>query len=267
MTRMRPALRTVLAVTLLTGALVAPLDAELRYTMKIESQKSTEPLTTPPSPLMAMLGGMVAGTMAPAGGLEITVTMGERGSRVEYDKAYTIVPAGGVTLVRPDGSMLVIDPAAKTFWKIAKPDLSAIKPEVTVTRTGQRAMMAGVDSERVTIAITVPLPVPPGTQLPPGIPPRFQVNGEAWIADKYKDYARMSAGLSGMMALGLEKLAGEGLPMKSVIRGEMFGDQQIESTITSIAEVAVPAGTFDVPADYKEVAAPTTMPGMPQMPR
>lgn len=241
-------------------ALTAPLGAELRYTMKIESQKNTEPVTTASNPLMAMIAGLLSSTLAPAGGLEITVTMGEQGSRVEYDKAYLVVPAGGVTLVRPDGSMVVLDPASKTYWRMARPDLSMVKPEVSVTRTGQKSTFAGVEAERATLAIKVPLPLPAGSQVPPGLPTEFVVNGEAWIADQYKNYAKMSAGLAGLISLGLEKLASEGLPMKSVLRGEMFGDQQIESVITSIGEVTLPPGSYEIPAGFTEVPAPTGLP-------
>jgi hypothetical protein len=243
-------------------ALTAPVGAELRYTMKIESQKNTEPLTTPPNPLMAMLGGLLASTMAPAGGLEITVTIGEQGSRVEYNKAYLVVPAGGITLVRADGSMVVLDPASKTYWRMSRPDLSMVKPEVSMTRTGQKATFAGVEAERATVAIKVPLPLPAGSQVPPGLPTEVVINGEAWIADQYKNYAKMSAGLAGLISLGLEKFAGEGLPMKSILRGEMFGDQQIESLITSIGEVTVPPGSYDIPAGFTEVPAPSGLPGL-----
>jgi hypothetical protein len=260
------ALRRTAAFLVAVAVSTAPLAADLRYTMRVESRQSTEPPATPASPLMAMLGGMVASTMAPPGGLEITIIVGEQGSRVEYSQAYTVVPAGGVTLVRPDGSIVVIDPTAKTYWRLNKPDLSGIKADVTVTRTGQRSTMAGVPTERATLDIRVPLPVPAGTQLPPGIPTELRVSGEAWIADQYKQYSRMSVGLAGALSFGLEKIAAEGLPMKSVMRGEMFGDQQIESSITAIGELTAPPGTFDIPAGFTEVKPPSGMPGLPGMP-
>ena len=173
-------------------------------------------------------------------------------------------PAGGVTLVRPDGSILVIAPATKTYWRLAKPDLSMIKADVRLTRTGERATIAGVTAERAMLDVKVPFPVPPGTQLPPGIPTSLLLNGEAWLSDQYKDYAKMTTGLAGIMSLGLERLSAEGLPMKSVLRGEMFGDQQIASTITSIGEVSVPAAAYEIPAGFAEVTPPTTLPGLPK---
>jgi hypothetical protein len=254
--------RRSLALAFLAFLVAVPARAELRYTMKIESQKNTQPTTTPPNPLMAMIGGIVATTLAPAGGLEITVTMGDRGSRVEYNQAYTVVPAGGITLVRPDGAIVVIDPATKTYWRMAKPDLSMVKADVTIARTGERSTVLGVAAERATFDVKVPLPVPAGTQLPPGIPSSLLVNGEVWVADQYKEYAKMTAGLAGIMSLGLERLSSEGLPMKSVLRGEMFGDQQIASTITSIGEVSVPATAYEVPAGFMEVQPPTSLPGL-----
>jgi hypothetical protein len=253
-------LLVVLAVFLgLTGA---PARAQLRYTLKIESQKSSEPPVAPAHPLLAILGGMIASTLAPVGGLEIVITTGERGSRVEYSQAYTVVPAGGIALLRPDGSITVIDPSAKTYWRMAKPDLSMIKPDFTITRTGERATIAGLDTERARLDIKVPLPVPPGTELPPGIPSTLVVTGETWLADRYKEYANLTSLLGGMISLGLERLSSEGLPMKSVLRGDMFGDQQVVSTITSIGEVTVASSHFEIPLGFAEVPPPTSVPGL-----
>jgi hypothetical protein len=70
-------------------------------------------------------------------------------------------------------------------------------------------------------------------------------------------YARLSMGMTGFSSFGLEKLAAEGLPMRSVLRGEMFGDRQIESLVTAISEAAVPSSAFEIPAGYTEVPPPT----------
>jgi len=249
----------------LVGLLVAPLEAELKYTMRIQAQPSTAPAAAAPSnPLLGMLGGVIASTIAPEGGLELTVTTGAKGTRVEYPRAYTVVPAGGVTLLRADGSMIVLDPAKQTYWKLEKPDLSAFgaaAPVVTIARTGAVDLVAGVRAERATIEIRMPLPVPPGTQLPDGIPTEIRMSGEAWVAPQYKQYSKLAAGLlGGINAFGADTLAAEGLMMRSILRGELLGNQQIESVITSLTEGPAPASLFEIPAGYSEVPPPSGLP-------
>ncbi|MEO8482441.1 MAG: hypothetical protein ABI634_09550 [Acidobacteriota bacterium] len=253
----------------LAGFLVAPLQAELKYTMRIHARPSTVAATMPSNPLVAMIAGVVAGTLAPEGGLELNITTGDKGTRVDYPKAYTIVPAGGATLLRADGSMIVLDPVKRTYWKMAKPDLSVlggVAPTVTITRTGGSDTVAGVRADRATFEIRMPLPVPPGTQLPEGIPSEIRMSGEAWVAPQYKQYSKLAAGLlGGINAFGADTLAAEGLMMRSILRGELLGNQEVESVITAIAEAPAPASLFEIPAGYTEVPPPSGLPG--PMPR
>jgi hypothetical protein len=249
---------TVLA---LVGALVAPLRAELKYTMTIQARPSSVASPTPPSPLMAMIGSLVVSTMAPGGKLDMTVIVGDQGTRVDYAQAYTIVPAGGTTLVHPDGSMVVIDPAHRTYWKMAKPDLSALGagagPAMKVTRSADVSTVAGVRAERSTFQIRMPLPVPAGAPVPEGLPTEFVLDGEAWLAPQFKNYAKMASGLLGGSLLGLDVMAADGLLVRSILRGELLGGQEIETTVTTIGEVAVPAETFEIPAGFTEVPPPS----------
>ena len=113
------------------------------------------------------------------------MTVGDHGTRVDYAQAYMIVPAGGVTLVTPKGEMIVLDPAKRTFWKMSKPDLSALPgggPAVTITRTGQTETISGIRAERAMLDIHMPLPVPPGSQLPQGLPSDIAMTGDVWLS-------------------------------------------------------------------------------------
>lgn len=253
-----------LCAVALAGFLVAPLRAELKYTMRIHAQPSSVPSAAPANPLVAMIGSVVTGTLAPDGGLELTITTGDKGTRVDYPRAYTIIPAGGATLLRPDGSMVVLDPATHTYWKLDRPDFSALgaaAPAVTIARTGGSETVAGVRTERATFEIRVPLPVPPGTKLPDGIPSEIRMSGDAWLAPQYKQYSTLAAGLlGGLNAFGAETLAAEGLMMRSVLRGELLGDREVESIVTTIAETPAPASLFEIPAGYTEVQPPTALP-------
>jgi hypothetical protein len=247
----------------LTVLLAAPLSAELKYTMHIEAKPSTAAPSAPANPMMEMIGAIVASTMAPQGGLELTVTVGNRGTRVEYAQAYMIVPAGGVTLLTPAGEMIVLDPSKRTFWKMSKPDLSSLPgggPTVTIKRTGQTETIGGIRAERAALEIHMPLPMSAGSQVPPGMPADIAMTGEVWLAPQYKQYAKTAAGLvGGVNVLGVDTIANEGFMMRSILRGELLGNRQIESTVTNVAEVAVPASLFEIPAGFTEVPPPAGM--------
>ena len=259
-------MRRVGAIVLAINCSLVSLSADLKYTMTVVARPSTVAASTPANPILGILGPMVVNTIAPPGGVHVTTTIGEGGSRFEYDKAYTIIPAGGVMIVTPDGMITVLNSTERTYWKMAKPaglGANGIAPVVKVDRTGSFETIAGVRSERATINIRVPLPLPPGTQMP-GLPSEVTVTGETWLAEQFKKYAAMSAGVTSMMgSLGPDSLTAAGFPMRSIMRSELFGSQEIESVVTTIAETAAPAGAFEVPAGFKEVPAPAFgMPGI-----
>ena len=260
-------MRRVAALILAINCSLVSLSADLKYTMTVTARPSTVAAAAPANPILGLLGPMVVNTIAPPGGVQVTTTIGERASRFEYDKAYTIIPAGGVLIITADGMLTVLNPAERTYWKMAKPaglGANAVAPVVKVERTGSFETIAGVRAERARIDIRVPLPLPPGAQMP-GLPPDVSVTGEAWLADQYKKYAAMSAGVTSIMgSLGPDSIAADGFAMRSIMRSELFGGQEIESVVTSISEAPSPAGFFDVPSDFKEVPPPTFgMPGVP----
>jgi hypothetical protein len=59
-----------------------------------------------------------------------------------------------------------------------------------------------------------------------------------------------------LASLGLDKLPTQGLALRTVIRGAIFGDQELESVVTKIGEEKVAASVFEIPAGYTEVPAP-----------
>jgi hypothetical protein len=248
--------KQVCATALMVCALASPARAELKYTMRIESRPSAV-TTTPANPRLTALAENVVQSLAPAGGLELTVTVGERGTRVDYLRRFLAVPAGGSTIVRPDGSMVVIDQTARTYWQMARPALTAgATPAVTVRRTGESSTIAGTQTERVTIEIRVPLPA----EAQSGLPAEASLTGEAWLSSRYRQYGRLAHGVAGASAVGLDALAAEGFVMRSILRGDLLGDREVESVVTSLEESAVPASLFEVPAGFTEVAPPSRLP-------
>lgn len=250
--------RRLIAGLALSAVLVAPLRAELKYTLRTEAHASTVTPATPPNPLFTMLSSLVLGLIAPPGGSLMTVTVGERGTRVDYPQAFAMIPAGASVIVTPDGGMVVVNPATKTYWKApaisASPAIGGVAPAVKIQRTGTSATVAGVTAAHATIEIRLPLPA--GAALP-GLPSELVMVGDAWFSDAHKQYARPSGALSGLAgSIGLEGLSGAGFLMRSVLRSELFGRQELESVVTELEELAVPAGTFQVPAGYAEVPPP-----------
>jgi hypothetical protein len=257
-----------LAIALfVTVVAVAPVHADLKYVSRLTARPSTVPMPPPTNPLYTMLGGLVIGAIVPMGGLRITSVIGERGARIEYGQPYLLVPAGGVMLVQPDGSALVINPSEKTYWKVTKPTVGimggALAPDVQVTATGDTATVAGVQTNRSTLTVRATLPLPAEGGFP-GMPRELSVSGDVWLAPSYARYSKMAPALSNGLAaaLGMENLFADGFPMRLVVRSELFAGQQIESVVTSIGEVSVPASTFEVPAGFVEVPQPP-MPSLP----
>jgi hypothetical protein len=258
-----------LAIALfVTVVAVAPVHADLKYVSRLTARPSTVPLPPPTNPLYTMFGGIVVGAIVPMGGLRSTSVVGERGARIEYDQPYLLVPAGGVMLIQPDGSAVVLNPGEKTYWKVTKLTVGtmggALMPDVQVTPTADSATVAGVQANRSTVTVRATLPLPAEGGLP-GMPRELSASGDVWLAPTYARYGKMAPVLSNGLAaaLGMEHLFADGFPMRLVMRSELFAGQEIESVITSISEVSVPASTFEIPAGFTEVPQPP----MPSLPR
>jgi hypothetical protein len=253
---------------LLVAVSTTAVNADLRYTLRTEARPSTAPSSTPPNPLFTMLSTIVLGMIAPPGGTEIVVTVGDRATRVDYARAFAIIPAGGAVLVTDTGTV-VLNPAAKTYWKMPKmeamPGMGT--PTLSVKRTGKFATVAGIRAEHAIIEIKMPLPAAGATL--PGLPPELNMSGEAWFSDAHKKYARPSGALGGFAgSIGLGALDTAGFLMRSVLRSELFGQQELETVVTDLREGAVAPSTFEIPTGFTEVPPPS-MGGMmpPPAPR
>jgi hypothetical protein len=254
--------RRLILVLGLVLAIAAPLRAELKYTTRMELRPSTAP-TAPVAvdPVLAMIGGTVSQMMVPGGSVEMTCVMGPHGIRLEWNKPMMGIPVGSAMIQREDGTTVVINPSDRTYWKLATQAVTDLfvegsGPRVVTSRTGEFSEILGVRTERVIFQIRMPIPVPADVAVP-GLPSEISLEGETWVAEQYKSYMTDAAlRMPGLAALGMAKLAEQGLQMRQVLRSAMFGDREIESLVTKISEESVPAGLFQVPAGYKEVPAP-----------
>jgi len=247
---------------LILGVVVAlvmasPLRAELKYTTHMEARKSTVPVT--PDPMMSGMADTLIQMMLPSGPFNTVTIVGDKGIRIEPDKAMTGIPQGAWMLIKPDNSMFVVNPADKTYWKMVMPDLSQMfptPPNITTKATGESATIAGMKADKVIVDMKLPLPIPPGVTPPAGMPTELSFSQEVWTTkafDKYKGPLALVMKSMGMMSLGGEKIAGLGLALKTIMRGGMYGDQEIEMVVTKIGEEAAAADAFQIPAGFKEV--------------
>ena len=237
----------VLTAAILIAIGAAPLHAELKYTLRMDVKKSTAPKPAKPDPNLAALGVLVVDMILPGGSVELNVLTGERGTRLEANKSLAGVPAGAAVLVRPDGSMIGIDPTSKTYWRMPASETGAISAKTR--RTGDFSTVGGERVERVTFQFDLPLGGAVKTPSP------IVLDGEAWVAERFKKYT--SAKFSGMTgALSLFQLADLGLSMRQVIRGSIFGEREIEVMVSNVSEAPAAASLFEVPAGFKEVAGP-----------
>lgn len=258
--------RLVLSVICVAGAAAAacgPAPTHLRYTMRLEMKPASTPM--PPDPILGALGDVVAQSMVPGGMVEMTSTLGAEGMRLEWNKPLPGMPTGAVMIHRADGSTVLIDPTQKTYWKVATDSMTTMfpagtKPKVTTSRTGQFETVQGERAEKITFSIRLPLPIPDGVTLPPGMPTEVPMEGEAWVAPRYQKYlSGVARTLPGLSSIGLDQLSTEGLQMKQILRSPIFGNQQLETLVTSVAEERTPPGRFVVPDGYREVPAPAGM--------
>jgi hypothetical protein len=249
----------------LSTLMIVPLSADLKYTQHMQIQKSATATDQPANPMLGMMADAVMKQMVPGGEADVVYLVGEKGARIEYLQAAMGQAAGTITLFSPDGTLAVLNPNEKTYWKTTvQAALDGMKtsgvptPEVTAKRTGQFETVAGTKCEVVTFDWKMNLPIPEAARasLPPDFPSTLNMTGDSCTTtDQYQKYADIVAnGANAMMsAMGFDKIAQGGLVLRQ--RMKLMGFE-MNSAVTKIGEEAAPAGAFEIPADYKEVPMP-----------
>ncbi len=250
----------------LSSVVTVPLSADLKYTQHMQVQKSGTATEQPANPMIGMMADAVMKQMVPGGEADVVYLVGEKGARIEYMQAAMGQAAGTITLFTPDGTLAVLNPTEKTYWKTTvQAALDGVKgsgvptPEVTAKRTGQFDTVAGTKCELITFDWKMNLPIPEAARasLPPDFPTTLNMTGDSCTTtDQYQKYAEIVAkGANAMMnAMGLDKIAQGGLVLRQKMQLMGF---EMKSTVTQIAEEAAPPNAFEIPADYKEVPMPT----------
>jgi len=256
-------MRKALTALFLVFVVSAPLRAELKYTMRMEMKKSDTAAAANTNPMLGMMGEQMMKQMLPNGSTEIIYIVGEKGTRMEFKQAAMGQAEGAVNIAKPDGTLYVVDPTNKTYWKTTAQATSdtlkaaGLVPEVTAKKTGQTDTVIGIACDVVAFDWKMPLPIPEAARasLPPDFPTTLTMNGDSCTTSQYSKYVDMIArGAGGMLAaMGFDKVAQGGLIMRQTM--QMMG-YEMKSVVTSISEEAVDPTIFDIPADYKEVPAP-----------
>jgi hypothetical protein len=244
------------------------MSAELKYTMRTEVQKAEKPASPAPNPILAMVGDGMTKQLFPEGTATMTYILGDKGVRIELMNAALGLPAGTVTLGQLDGTAIVLNPKDQTYWKMeaqgaaAAMKASGMTPQVTSNRTGESETVAGVPCERSTFTMKMDLPIPEEARATfgKGFPSSIDLSGDTCsTTDQFQKYGEIAAktqATSMLAAMGIDKLVTGGIVLRQAVR---LAGVEIRSVVTEIAEAEVPAGSFDIPAGYKEVPPPTGM--------
>jgi Domain of unknown function (DUF4412) len=254
----------LLAAMVVVAFVSVPLHAELKYTTHMEVKKTAA--AQPANPMIGIMGDAVMKQMVPDGAADLVYLVGDKGARVEYLQAAMGLPAGTINLITLDGTIVILNPKEKTYWKTTTAEtLERMKaagvpiPEIAVKRTGQFDTVAGAKCEVLTFDWKMPLPIPEGARatLPPDFPSSIAMTGDSCVTtDAYKQYADViNKGVNAMMAaMGFDKLTQGGIPLRQTFSMSGF---EMRTTVTQIGEEPAPEHAFDIPADYKEVPMPS----------
>jgi hypothetical protein len=247
--------RVAAGIVVLTLGTVTPLDAELKITSRTTVKAATtKPSAEAPDPMLAMFGEMTLQLVSPNGQVDMTAIVGARATRIEYAQATLGLEPGTVMLVQQSGDIVVLNSKNKTYWKTTSQEAADMwrqldaQPKQAHKRTGEFQTIAGVRAERITFDWSIEFS---GASTP------MKMNGDLWVADRYKQYAPLAVRTNLSLApFGMTSLLSEGVVLKSILRSPTFGGKEIETIVTSITEAPAPAGALEIPAGYKQVPAP-----------
>jgi hypothetical protein len=237
-----------------------------KFTMHVDLVQT--PASGPPNE-WARFVSQIATQAIPPGGVDQTIIVSATASRIEQHQAFAGMPAGVVTLFRA-GEEFGYDPAARTFWKqparLSAQELSAMsamKPEITVDKTGKFEIIEGRRAERVVTTLTLPMPAEAAAAPIPGLPPTLVVTIQAWVTDAVKLPKGSVVPVVDrklLAQLGLAHLAeftDDRFLVKATAAINFITGIELVMTATDVATVNVPASTFDVPAGFREVKPPS----------
>jgi hypothetical protein len=257
-------MKRTLTVTCLLAALSAHLSAELKYTVHMDLKKAEGPGAQSTNPIVAMVGDGLLKQMVPEGGADLLYTIGDKGVRVEFQQAALGQPAGTVSLSLLDGTMIVMSPKDKTYWKANADSIitamrSSTAPVAVAKPSAEFSTVAGMKCEVVAFSWKMDLPIPPSARasLPPDFPKSLDITGDMCLMkepfERYAEIAGKSKVPDVLAYMGLDTITKGSIVLRQNIR---LGAHELQAVVTKIGEEEAQAGSFDLPTDYKEVPSP-----------
>lgn len=254
--------KLVVALAAVLACAAPAVAGDLKYTMHMEAKAAAN---APSDPMSSMAGGMIS-QMFPPGGVDQLVIAGDKGVRSEQKQDFATFKAGMIVLVKPDSTQYVLDPAAKTYYKMpAMPAemaamMTQMNPKVTVGKRGEFETVNGQKCEHIKMTMTMGIPGMDPSQMPPGMP-ELSMAYDVWLSETTKmppAAAAMSMGMLKQFGFDqmpeLKKLSTDG---RMLVKGvmSMFGVEMIMES-RDIKTEAAAADLFEIPKDYKEVPPP-----------
>jgi hypothetical protein len=267
----------LVAVVASASVLSAQSTTGLRLVMKMELQEVVTSGAPPAAAnsMTAMMGDMFKKMLLPEGAAEMEFLTDGQSVRTEMHGTMGTLAKGSVILYpvgQTDG--YVLNPGEKTDYVLKMPQAPTLpagmtlpKPEISVKPSGTFEIIAGHRAERVNISFRMPIPVPEGVDLPPGMPTELTLDLENWCATDLKMPAAAMRLLNGvaqsMPGFGLDEMAKAcPIAMRSRMRMSMMPGYELVTNITSASEASPSPDMFSLPAGLKEVPPPTPrMPG------
>jgi len=249
-----------LMVALVWVVVSAPLAADLKYTVRLESRKVPE--ATEVDPMLWMLGQEVLHATVPGGDpVEMTIMVGQGAARVQWNRALPGIPEGAVLLQQANGNLVMLDPTHRTYWNANMPNLYGLsrsrRPTVTLTPVDEPMLVAGVPATKADVDIVIPFVEAQRGEMVSGTPTELPLHGEVWTTNRYGEYwvPRLRP-ILGLPVLGLDVAPARYLVLRQVLRGPLFGEFELESVVTAISEEEIAPTLFAIPEGFAQVAPP-----------
>jgi hypothetical protein len=247
---------------------VWPAEAGLKINMRIEMSSSAGGVgaaVIPPG------GGPAAGSLTtmPAGPTEMVWMIQDGVLRSETVAASPSAPEATVTLWKTgDQRTYVLNPRDKTYFTIDQTSAAngpfgamAQGAVVTAKPTGEVQTFLGHKAEKIDLDVTLPIKLPPGMQVPPGVPAQLHLRGEIWSTDDFGSKPEYAVILEQIQRLpgaaGAELARTVKFPLQGTISLLDLMPMSTTFRVTEITEQEMPKENFVVPpAGYREVSGP-----------
>jgi len=236
------------------------------YALKIERNNTA----SPSDPVATMAVENFRKGVLPEGSVEMEFVTDGQSVRTELRGPMSGLPKGSVVLF-PAGQAAgyVLNPAEKTYFVLRPPQMPPLppgatlpKPAVTVKPSGTFETIAGLKAEKVNMSWSMPMPVPPGAEVQPGMPKDISMEYENWCAPDIRMPAAamklMQGAEQSIQGLGFETFT-KACPfaVRSRMRMSAMPGVDVVSEVTSFRRDNPSPDLFKLPPGYTEVPSPT----------